>query len=89
MDEMPKTVPVVDGPKSPVEDLAVETYEPKKNCRKCYGTGRLGFIEGDFNKPYYCTCIMKVKKVFTPVKVTAVPAPTPAAETKNDPPASV
>ena len=40
--------------KDAVENMAVETYEPKKNCRKCHGTGRLGFIEGDPNKPYYC-----------------------------------
>lgn len=83
LNEMPKTVPAVDAPKSPVEDLSVETYEPKKNCRKCYGTGRLGFIEGDFNKPYYCNCIMKVKKNFTPVKAA------PKTETTNEPQAGV
>jgi hypothetical protein len=80
--------------KDAVEDLVVETYQPKKNCRKCYGTGRIGFVEGDPNKPYYCNCIVKIKRA---VKVAAKPADAPQevpqevtpVEVKNDAPASV
>jgi len=44
-----------------VENLKI-TIQPKKNCRKCYGTGRIGFIEGDTNNPMICSCVMKVYK---------------------------
>lgn len=64
--------PATDAKKDPVEDLVIQTYEPKKNCRKCHGTGRIGFIEGDPNKPYYCNCIMKVQKALTPEQKEAV-----------------
>jgi hypothetical protein len=72
--------PKPEAKKDAVENLVIETYEPKKSCRKCYGRGIIGLIEGDPNKPYYCTCIMKVKKELTPeqsaayLKATAKPA---------------
>lgn len=88
MDEIkPETVsaitvePAPDTKKDAVENLVVETYEPKKSCRKCHGRGVIGHIEGDPNKPYYCTCIMKVKKELTSeqtaayLKATAKPVP--------------
>lgn len=64
--------PVTDTKKDSIENLVIETYEPKKNCRKCHGTGRIGFVEGDPNKPYYCNCIMKVKKTLTPEQMAIV-----------------
>lgn len=71
--------PAPETKKDAVENLVIETYEPKKSCRKCHGRGIIGYIEADPNKPYYCTCIMKVKKELTPaqsaayIKATAKP----------------
>lgn len=56
------STPVVD-PKAPppVESLKV-TIQPKKNCKKCHGLGRIGFIEGDENNPLICQCVIKIYK---------------------------
>lgn len=43
-----------------VEKLSMDTIKPKANCKKCYGTGRLGLINGDPNDPYLCTCMIKI-----------------------------
>jgi hypothetical protein len=45
----------------PVEGMKV-TIQPKKNCKKCHGLGRLGFIDGDQNNPLICQCVIKVYK---------------------------
>lgn len=78
MDETkPETVnaiavePAPEAKKDAVENLVIETYEPKKSCRKCHGRGIIGLIEGDPNKPYYCTCIMKIKKELTSEQTAA------------------
>lgn len=57
--------------KDAVENMVVETFQPKKSCKKCYGRGVIGYVEADPNKPYYCSCIVKVKKEFTPVQAAA------------------
>lgn len=44
-----------------VENMKI-TIEPKKSCKRCHGTGRIGFIEGDQNNPLVCNCVMKVYK---------------------------
>ena len=91
MDEIKPTLPdtkSVEPKKDAVENMVVETFEPKKNCRKCHGTGRIGFVEGDPNKPYYCNCIMKIKKTFAPAQ-TAVKAEAPTAPKTDDSKASV
>lgn len=36
------------------------TISPKHNCPKCYGTGRIGFIDGDVNNPLVCQCVVKI-----------------------------
>lgn len=36
-----------------------ETIRPKHNCRKCHGTGRLGFIDGDMNNVLPCSCVIR------------------------------
>ena len=45
----------------PVESMKV-TIQPKKNCKKCHGLGRIGFIEGDENNPLICQCVIKIYK---------------------------
>lgn len=45
----------------PVESMKV-TIQPKKNCKKCHGLGRIGFIEGDENNPLICDCVIKIYK---------------------------
>ena len=45
----------------PVENMKV-TIQPKKNCKKCYGLGRIGFIDGDENNPLICQCVIKIYK---------------------------
>lgn len=78
--------------KDSVEGLSIESFTPKKNCKKCHGTGRIGFIEGDPNQPYPCRCIMRVNKnapvkpVETKVENTADVTP---ESSKNEPQASV
>lgn len=37
--------------------------QPKKGCPKCYGTGRIGFLNGDQKQPVPCKCIRKQAKV--------------------------
>ena len=59
MDEQKENEVVKTPPK--VENMKI-TIEPKHNCKKCYGTGRLGFINGDQNNPMICDCVMKVYK---------------------------
>lgn len=88
--------PATEPKKDSVENLVIETYEPKKSCRKCHGRGIIGYIEGDPNKPYYCTCIMKVKRELTPaqsaayLKATAKPAEVkPEATVEQTVPADV
>lgn len=46
---------------TPVENMKV-TIQPKKNCRKCHGLGRIGFIDGDQNNPLVCQCVIKIYK---------------------------
>lgn len=58
--EVVKTPEVAKAPPK-VENMKI-TIEPKHNCKKCYGTGRLGFINGDQNNPMICDCVMKVYK---------------------------
>lgn len=36
--------------------------KPKSGCRKCNGTGRLGFLNGDKNQAIPCKCIRKQAK---------------------------
>jgi hypothetical protein len=43
-----------------VENMRVESVRPNNNCKKCNGTGRLGFIDGDRNKPCICQCVIKI-----------------------------
>jgi hypothetical protein len=38
------------------------TLVPKKNCKKCNGIGRLGFIDGNPNNPYICQCVLNNMK---------------------------
>lgn len=45
----------------PVESMKV-TIQPKKNCKKCHGLGRIGFIDGDENNPLICQCVIKIYK---------------------------
>lgn len=59
--------------KDKVENMTVETYQPNKKCKKCYGRGHIGFIDGDPRRPYPCRCLVKVKKIITPVKGVAKP----------------
>lgn len=72
-----QVAPRTEGQPDDVENMVVETYEPKKSCRKCHGRGIIGYIEGDVKQPYYCTCLIKVKKTL-PVKMVkqATPAET-------------
>lgn len=63
--------PAPETKKDAVENMVVETFQPKKSCKKCYGRGVIGYVEADPNKPYYCSCIVKVKKEFTPVQAAA------------------
>jgi hypothetical protein len=79
--------PAPETKKDAVENMVVKTYQPKKSCRKCYGRGVIGYVEADPNKPYYCTCIVKVKKELTPEQTAAykkaVAAQIPAAPAPN------
>lgn len=36
--------------------------QPKHNCRKCYGTGRIGYVNGDLNNPLICQCVINSAK---------------------------
>lgn len=36
--------------------------KPKKGCSKCYGTGRVGFLNGDKKQAIPCKCIRKQAK---------------------------
>lgn len=42
-----------------IEDMKI-TIQPKKNCRKCHGLGRIGFVNGDQNNPLICSCVIKI-----------------------------
>lgn len=33
--------------------------QPKPRCKKCYGTGRIGLLNGDKNQPLPCSCVVK------------------------------
>lgn len=40
------------------EKTETPTISPRHNCKKCHGTGRIGFIDGDNNKPLVCNCVL-------------------------------
>ena len=84
-DEVKTVVPTPEPKKDAVENMVVETYEPKKNCRKCHGRGIIGYIEGDVKQPYYCSCLVKVKKNLTMEQAAVVTE----ALKNNEPKASV
>lgn len=89
LDEVKAAETKAEVKKDAVEEMVVETFEPKKNCRKCHGTGRIGFIEGDPKQPYYCNCIMKIKKTLTPAQSAIVAKAVKAEEKTDDPKAGV
>jgi hypothetical protein len=56
-------------------------FKPKRSCRKCHGTGRLGYLNGDKNQAVPCSCIMKQvramqakQEVNKDTKITVTPA---------------
>lgn len=44
-------------------NVKIETVPPKSNCKKCHGTGRLGFYDGDETRPMRCRCTVKITKL--------------------------
>jgi hypothetical protein len=40
--------------------LKAVSKPPKKNCKKCYGRGHIGWIDGDKAKPYPCMCTIEI-----------------------------
>lgn len=40
--------------------LKAVSKPPKKNCKKCYGRGHIGWIDGDMSKPYPCMCTIDI-----------------------------
>lgn len=40
--------------------LKAVSKPPKKNCKKCYGRGHIGWIDGDKDKPYPCMCTIEI-----------------------------
>lgn len=40
--------------------LKIVSKPPKPKCKKCYGRGHIGWIDGDMSKPYPCVCTIDV-----------------------------
>jgi hypothetical protein len=74
--------------------LKVVSKPPKKNCKKCYGRGHIGWIDGDLGKPYPCVCTIdivldepeppKEKTVTTPMSEGMPPLKEDTAWTNNN-----
>lgn len=40
--------------------LKAVSKPPKKKCKKCYGRGHIGYIDGDKSQPYPCMCTIEI-----------------------------
>ncbi len=40
--------------------LKAVSKPPKKKCKKCYGRGHIGWIDGDRTQPYPCMCTIEI-----------------------------
>ncbi len=61
-DNVEQQVPEQQKPEQQVLEQQKPKLEPKHNCKKCHGTGRIGFINGDFNNPMICQCVINNAK---------------------------
>lgn len=64
--------------------LKISSKAPKKNCKKCYGRGHLGWIDGDKEKPYPCMCTVEII-IDVPAPKTVIPTG-PIGTTNEQPP---
>lgn len=73
--------------------LKAVSKPPKQKCKKCYGRGHIGFIDGDKEKPYPCMCTIEIvldvpepfkeKTVTEPASAGFIPPPSESV-TNND-----
>lgn len=50
------------------EMLGFDVGEPKKNCKKCYGRGFIGY-DHQTGFPIACNCIMKTATIINPFDI--------------------
>lgn len=64
-----------------LDNVRIEMAPPKNNCKKCHGTGRLGFYDGDETRPMRCRCTVKIVKI-TPEELAKMKAEAEAKRAK-------